>query len=185
MKLPYCTIDGEKYQLETDEHGTIRFPDDGREVDDLNQFVRDYYDGKRKFEEIFEYYTNSGNSFWFVEGYFGHYGVNNHTTTQGNGSTKHFVLYYEDGRVEDCGNPERDKEKLLNFLMETKAKEEAVKFLLDRIDSESFLNILNEIEHVICERCGQYIFLRDVDKEGGSQCDCGYSTILKNKYYEI
>ena len=113
MELPYCTIDGKEFQLYVDESGVYRFPDDGREIDDLNSFMCDYFRGTRPFSEVLDYYLNNGCSYHLVEGYFSHYGINNHNVTQGNASPMHFILYYKDGTIEDGGNPEKDREEVI------------------------------------------------------------------------
>lgn len=94
MKTPYCIIDNVKYQLHYDENGTVRFPDDGREMPDLNQMAVDYFRGKIKLQELFDYYINSGSPYSLVYGCFSRGGINNHTVTQGNEPTKKFRVYY-------------------------------------------------------------------------------------------
>lgn len=93
MKTPYCTIDGKKYQLEISKNGVLRFPNDGRKMPDVNQYVKDYINGKRPLSDLFDYHTNSGSSYETVYGLFSKGGCNNHITTQGPEPTKKFRLY--------------------------------------------------------------------------------------------
>ena len=93
MEKPYCIIDGVRYKLHISEKGTIRFPDDGRPMPDLNKMVIDYIQGKIPLSNLFEYHVNSGSSYYLVEGLFGKRGMNNHITKQGKEPTKSFRYY--------------------------------------------------------------------------------------------
>ncbi len=93
MERPYCTIDGARHKLYVDEHGTVRFPDDGRPIPDLNKMIIDYIVGRIPLSDLFDYYVNSGSSYYLVEGLFSKRGMNNHITTQGKEPTKNFKYY--------------------------------------------------------------------------------------------
>lgn len=98
MKTPYCMIDGIKFQLEI-VNGVLRFPNDGRDGDnlskmpDLNVWWMDYFESKRPVNDLFEYYTNSGSSYDHVYSIFGKGGGNNHMVKQGPEPTKRFRLF--------------------------------------------------------------------------------------------
>lgn len=92
MKRPYCKIDGVKYQLYMI-NDVIRFPDDGRPMPDLNKMVIDYMNGRIPLSDLFDYAVNSGSSYEYVQGIYGHRGMNNHIVTQGREKTKSFRLF--------------------------------------------------------------------------------------------
>lgn len=92
MTRPFCNINGKQYQLYMI-NDVLRFPDDGREMPDLNQMIVDYFKSKIPLSDLFEYYINSGSSYYLVEGIFSTNGINNHSVTQGKEKTKKFRLY--------------------------------------------------------------------------------------------
>ena len=147
MKYPYCTIDKIKYQLYEDENSIIRFPDDGRKVDNLNTFIIDYYNGKRPFKEILDYYLNSGCSYSLVEGYFSHYGINNHTVTQGNASTMHFVLFIDEDNIVDSGNPNKDRKKVIDYWKNQDNIIESLEMFIMNSDIDITLEMIDYIEN--------------------------------------
>ena len=100
IKVPYCKIDGVKYQLYW-KGDVLRFPDDGRSDQyDLNLMVVHYIQGKIPLSDLFEYYTNTGCSYDLVFGNFSTNGMNNHMVTQGKEPTKKFALYLGKSRPE-------------------------------------------------------------------------------------
>lgn len=92
IKVPYCKIDGVKYQLYW-VNGVLRFNDDGRPMPNLNQMAMDYFNGKSPLSERFDYSVNSGSSYEYVFGIFSKNGINNHMVTQGPEPSKKFYLY--------------------------------------------------------------------------------------------
>lgn len=89
---PYCIVDGHVYKLEI-VRGVLRFPDDGREMPDLNRQVLDYIEGRIRLNVLWDYDTNSGSSYERVRGIYSHSGMNNHIVKQGKEKTKTFKLY--------------------------------------------------------------------------------------------
>ena len=51
--------------------------------DNINQLARDYYDGKRPFSEIFDYYTNSEELMEQLENYTGEVNIEKNEEKQG------------------------------------------------------------------------------------------------------
>lgn len=94
IKVPYCIIDGVRYQLYVNKvDGVLRFPDDGRAMPDLNKLVIDYAEKRIPLSTLFEYDINSGSSYERVYGIYSRNGMNNHIVTQGPEQTKRFRLY--------------------------------------------------------------------------------------------
>lgn len=92
IQVPYCKIDGVKYQLYWVD-GVLRFFNDGRHAPDLNRMVIDYFKGVSPLSERFEYDVNSGSSYEYVFGIYSTNGINNHMVTQGPEKPKKFALY--------------------------------------------------------------------------------------------
>jgi hypothetical protein len=104
MEFPYCEVDGIKYQLHFSEHGTLRFPKLKDDCPDLNQLIKNYYDDKIDLQVIWEEYTQTGSSYYLVDGIFSPYGMNNHTVTQGKGKCKKMILFSGDPDIDNSYN---------------------------------------------------------------------------------
>lgn len=103
ISAPYCIVDGIVHQLVWSDPTppdsrwggarVLRFPDDGREMPDLNQMAIDYFNGISPLSDRWEYTVNSGSSYSYTYGLFAARGVNSHMVTQGKEPCKKFKLY--------------------------------------------------------------------------------------------
>tara|TARA_R110000796_G_scaffold88978_2_gene192364 strand:+ start:10746 stop:11183 length:438 start_codon:yes stop_codon:yes gene_type:complete len=121
MKYPYCIIDGVEYQLEM-VNQVIRFPDTKTGCSDLNRLISDYYSGKISLDVVWDEYTQTGSSYYMVEGLFSPCGINNHTVTQGKGKCKDMVLCSGDPEVDEQYNY-TEEDKLVYGLVDLCAEE--------------------------------------------------------------
>jgi hypothetical protein len=92
MKVPYCVIDGIKYQLHV-VNNTLRFPNDLRGMPDLNKMWLDCQEGNTDLKELFDYYINSGTSYEMVYQYFSVGAQRNVAIKRGEQHPMRFKLY--------------------------------------------------------------------------------------------
>lgn len=139
MEFPYCEVDGVKYQLYFDKHGTLRFPKLKEDCPDLNKLIIDYYEGEVDLQVVWEEYSQTGCSYYLVEGIFSPYGMNNHTVTQGKGKCKHMVLFSGNPKIDASYNYTKEEIVIKNVQnIITKLYEDGVE------DKEQLKEKLNE-----------------------------------------